>query len=734
MALFSKSSNNNSAPKTTVASNVRDKLMDFWAIWCPLWLGLVLYGISGKISGFLIAAASNTFVAGVIARQAPTLTPDKVAAALQGGVSAFMFGLSAYALFLAWRRCSAKWNNWFPAITFMAKGLLYFSTAVVLYLLIDALQHDLFNFVNLSIALLSGFGLIVYEEMKDFFHKDEVRRGATVGEIAEVNAMTKKLPRDEFKNSLVLSKLRIPRNAEPYHFMVVGSTGSGKSVAITNILDQIEARGDIALVVDSGGEFSSRYFQPGRDALINPFDDRCAPWSPTAELEGPWDAEALAKSMVPDGTGDSKEWNGYAQTFVTAVLRKLSETKNLSIRSLLYYVQTSPLEELAVFLKGTAAAAQMGSDKTFGSIRTIATKYLATYGYLLHSDTPFSVANFIRQGKPGFLFFTYRDDQLDSLRDMISCALDVAARTILALPASKERRIWLIIDEFASIGKVQSIEAVATKARKMGGCLLLGLQSVSQLKERYGENTAQTILSCLSSWLILRVSDADTSEYISKYIGEREISRMTKGTSKATENSSSRNQQISNERAVMPSQLQRLANLQGFFKLAGDYPVCDIKLEFPQNRPKISENYAFRDFVKKPMLNLDFANGAEASAAGGALSAPSAPSAPAPPPVVNRHTPESPVTITLSLADFPGDRDSSEDLSLQWGENSPDFHESTPGEAPPRYRARPPSVSRSSASVEDWAANVHIPAIFDAAAPPTTLKGLTNNLLQKKFE
>ena len=532
------------------------------------------------------------------------------------GVSA-SFGFFIYAFFVVWRKLSIRWVNWFPLAAKLVRVSMYLLAAgLALFALsaVDAGAFDSRNFVFFALGLAS---LPVLNKIVAALQpREKVRRGARVGDVKDVNKLAAKLPREDFKDSFDIGGVTIPRSAEPYHFFVVGSTGSGKSVAITRMIDELEARGDIALVVDSGGEFCSRYFKEGRDHIINPFDDRCAPWSPTAEMNGPWDAEALAKSMIPDGVGESKEWNGYAQTLVTSVLRRLVEKNQLSIKDLLYYVQAASLEELTPLLAGTPAAAQLVSEKTFGSIRTIAANYLATYAYLQDSDAPFSIARFINRGKPGFTFLTYRDDQLDSLRNLISCVLDVAARTILALPANRDRRVWLIIDEFASIGKVQSIEAVATKARKMGGCLLVGLQSVSQLKDRYGEHGAQTILSCLSSWLVLRCSDADTAEYISKYIGDTEISRMNRGeTSAETGGSDSLNEQILTQRAVMPIELQRLANLQGFFKLAGDYPICQVKLKFPNKREAQAHNYAVRDFKAKPMLNL-MADAAEAPASG----------------------------------------------------------------------------------------------------------------------
>lgn len=521
--------------------------------------------------------------------------------------ASFVFGFLAYSLFVVWRRMSSRWANWFPPLAKLVRFTLYGGAIAVVLLgfrVLNAADESPYTWL-----LVLGGGLggpILNQIARTIRPKEKVRRGARVGEPSDVNRQTGKLPSKEFESSFQIGGVNIPRSAEPYHFFVVGSTGSGKSVAITSLIDHLEARGDIALVVDSGGEFCSRYYKEGRDHILNPFDDRCTPWSPTAEMAGPWDAESLAKSMVPDGVGDSKEWNSYAQTLVTSVLRKLVEKNQLSIKDLLYYVQAASLEELTPLLAGTPAAAQLVSDKTFGSIRTIAANYLATYAYLTDNDNPFSVAKFIRAEKPGFLFLTYRDDQLDSLRNMISCALDVAARTILAMPANSERRVWLIIDEFASIGKVQSIEAVATKARKMGGCLLLGLQSVSQLQDRYGDKAAQTILSCLSSWLVLRCSDAETSDYVSKYIGETEISRMTtsESTSDTGGGSDSRNEQIQTQRAVMPVELQRLANLAGFFKLSGDYPICGIKLKFPTKRDRVATNYAERDFIEKPMLNL----------------------------------------------------------------------------------------------------------------------------------
>jgi type IV conjugative transfer system coupling protein TraD len=518
-------------------------------------------------------------------------------------IQAGFLGAAIYAILMTWKRAAIGWDGWFPSLKRAAQAVLWLTLAVVVYYLMRVGQGELSNTI-LGTAVILGFSVIPGAKlaMDRRLPAEKHERGAKIDSAAHIATLVKK---EKKKADIVLGGVPIPVDTEPYHFMVAGATGSGKSVAIRTLLDHIKDRGDTAIIVDSGGEFLTRYYNKDTDYILNPFDDRCVSWSPTTELEGPWDAESLAKSIVPNGTADMKEWNGYAQTFLTAVLQKLFEQRRTSLRDLLWTVQAASIEELKPLLSGTPAAAQLQNDKTFGSIRTIASNYLSAYNYLADGESDFSVAKFIREKKDSFLYLTYRDDQLDSLRNLLSCVLDVAARTILSLPPDANRRVWLVIDEFASIGKVQSIEAVATKARKCGGCLVIGVQSVSQLIDRYGENSAQSILACLSTWLVLRCTDPETAEYMSQYLGDAQVKKATEGKSSSDSGDSrSWNEQSSNQRVVMASEVQQLPNLKGFLKLAGHYPVCDVKLTFPPQYDAATDNFKLRDFDKKPMMQL----------------------------------------------------------------------------------------------------------------------------------
>jgi type IV conjugative transfer system coupling protein TraD len=514
-------------------------------------------------------------------------------------------------VFLAWRRLSHTWDSWFPPFQKTAKALLWACVGgLLLALIILFFRESSVEALHKGAAIALGLGsfAIFKRFVKGGAPKERTERGAVIASAQDVKTQVKAAVKKTGQSAdLVIGGVPIPKDAEPYHFLVSGSTGSGKSVAIRGMLDVLRARGDTVILVDSGGEFMSKYWDEQKDIVLNPFDSRCAPWSPLAEIEGPWDTGALARSIVPDGTGETKEWNSYAQTFLSSCMQALSAQGRTKLSDLLWAVQQASMKELQPLLSGTPAASQLGSEKTFGSIRTIAGNYMSSYNYLEDNDEDaFSVSEFVKHAQGNFLYLTYRDDQLDSIRHMLSCVLDIAARAILSLQPDPNRRVWLIIDEFASIGKVQSIEAVATKARKVGGCLVIGIQSIAQLKDRYGEHQAQSILSCLSNSLTLRCSDGDTAELMSRNLGEAEVVRATAGSSTSDTGIDSRswNEQKTTQRLVMPSELQQLKNLQGYLKISGSYPVCEVKLVPPKNRETATSPFESRDFRAKPLMGM----------------------------------------------------------------------------------------------------------------------------------
>jgi hypothetical protein len=374
----------------------------------------------------------------------------------------------------------------------------------------------------------------------------------------------------------------IPTSVEPLHMLVAGTTGAGKSQAIKEILSGAVARNDRLLVVDPNGDYYAIFARPG-DLVLNPFDRRTPGWSIFNEVRSTYDCERFARSVVPDGTGDMREWNGYAQFLIKEVMNKLWSQGCRDTQVLIKFVCELPIETLAEYMADTAAASMFagGAEKTMGSTRFIATKHLGPHKHMPGGD--FSLRDWL-EGDSGSLYITWREDMADALRPLISTWFDVLITTTLSSPVhGPPRPTWFVCDELASLENLSSLEAGLTKGRKHGARFLCGIQSTSQLDDLYGKEKAVTLRSCFRNLLFLNIPHTDpaTAEELSKGVGESEFVR--KETQRSVgfhmkNNTRTISQKNVTEKVLLPSQIQDLPNLMAYVSFAGDYPIAKLTL------------------------------------------------------------------------------------------------------------------------------------------------------------
>lgn len=419
-----------------------------------------------------------------------------------------------------------------------------------------------------------------------------VMRGSQIVGAADLKKI---IDREKNPADLEIGGVPIPRNIETRGFLFAGAPGTGKSISITRMLDVLDARGDRAFVADRLGIYTARYYDPDRgDVILNPADARATAWSPLAELRNEHDAEAVARSLVPQqGSGsDGAEWSGYASTFVAGLLWYCLR-EGLNNGEFLRLVQAAEPAELRQALRGHAAQGLLteGAERMLGSVRGIASTACAPLARLDPDGGPgsLSIRRWVAEGTPGRLFFPYSADQLRALRGLIAAQADVFAQAVLSLPPSFDRRIWLVLDEFASLGRVSEMENFLTNSRKNGGCAILGMQAVAQVRDQYGRDAAQAMLSSISTSLFLRQPDPETADWASRAIGERQVLRTLRagGSSESTQGEASSenwSQQVAQERAVLPAELQRLPDAVGYLVIAGGYPIAHLGLSLPEQR------------------------------------------------------------------------------------------------------------------------------------------------------
>lgn len=121
----------------------------------------------------------------------------------------------------------------------------------------------------------------------------------------------------------------------------------------------------------------------------------------------------------------------------------------------------------------------------------------------------------------GFFLSTTPIDRV-KLMPFYSMILDLIINNIMSLDKDINRRVWLIIDELPAMKKLPSLTSALSEFRKYGGCIMAGMQSISQLYDIYGAYNATSMLDQFNTKFVFRTEDHKFASYISKNFGEIE--------------------------------------------------------------------------------------------------------------------------------------------------------------------------------------------------------------------
>jgi type IV secretory pathway TraG/TraD family ATPase VirD4 len=416
------------------------------------------------------------------------------------------------------------------------------------------------------------------------------QRGALIEERAE----SRNAPLDT-GHALSLAGIRVPAQDESKHFKIIGATGTGKSTAISEILDQALARGDRAVIADPDGGYLQRFHDGERgDIVLNPFESRSLKWNLFAEIHASYDVEQLARSLIPDQEAQDRSWRGYARTFFTAVTRRVHEAGVKDVGELYRLLVVADAAELRTLLRGTPAQPflEEHNSRMFDSIRSVASAAVGALEHVAAQSAPdFSIRQWVSQAPKGVLFMPYKANQIAAMHSTISAWMRLAIFETMNRDVepegSKEHgsRLWFIVDELDALGQIDGLKDALARLRKFDGRCVLGFQSIAQVSSTYGAGDAHTIVENCGNTLLLRCSASEgggTARFASQLIGEREVLRTTVSRSRrATEffGSTTHGQHLAVEQAVLPSQVEQLPDLAGFLKNASDPTWRRVRLE-----------------------------------------------------------------------------------------------------------------------------------------------------------
>lgn len=474
-------------------------------------------------------------------------------------------------------------------------------------------------------------------------------RGARFGTVRQIRRALWRSARGSFE----IGGVAVPDSFEPEHVLICGAPGTGKTNIIVKMLAGIRKRGKRAIVYDTAGTFVEKFYRPGIDVLLNPLDVRSDRWSPWVDVPRDYHYDQIAESTIPDKSGDPF-WAKSARGTLVAVLRKLARQERTLVSILLDTLLRSKLKDLAAFAQGTDAAAfiSMEGERTSAGIQAELASVMRSFAYLDDTEDGLSIRDWVANERDdSWLFVTVKADQLPSLRPLITVWLDIAISAIMSLSPERNRRLYCVIDELPSLQKLPSLSDFLARARKYGGCGILGFQSYPQLEATYGIQDAAAITGYCSTWVALRANDTPTAKHVSENLGQVEQVEANEGLSYGV-NDMRDGVNLSRMQVtrplVMHTEVTNLPNLCGYLRFGRNLPV--VRFQDSYNRePSIAAGFEERT---APPIRMT-----AAAAAPGAPEA-EAPTEPAPTPARRRRAARPDPGPELPLVEPAGPNDS----------------------------------------------------------------------------
>ncbi len=320
------------------------------------------------------------------------------------------------------------------------------------------------------------------------------------------------------------------------HILVVGGAGSGKSSGIA--IPTLKSWKGRAFVIDIKGElYEKTIHNRGQDKIrvFNPTDRHACNYDPYYILRHSddisADARELALSICPLPP-DTKEpfWIKSAQDMLTGFILYFCQQGD-DFSTTMRNIKLRPVSELVDEImdsscdKAKLEVSQFKDmdGKTLSGVFTEVSNHITVFAtnddlqralsYSGTAITPHDLEN-------GFdVYCCIPEHKLEQWKDLLSMICNQFLKSFERRSEQCQTPILCLIDEFARLGKIESITNGLATLRSKKIHIALFVQSKSQLNVNYGKDVAEVIADNCSYKAILKASEPTTQEWCSKLVG-----------------------------------------------------------------------------------------------------------------------------------------------------------------------------------------------------------------------
>ena len=316
--------------------------------------------------------------------------------------------------------------------------------------------------------------------------------------------------------------------------LTLGGPGSGKTQGI--ILPAIADRmlsGHSLIVADPQGEITGHILQYAAVTrhlvVIHDPTSRIDPrYNLAQNIDNVSDARAIADVLVPSAQGDNKFWTDSAAALLAACLIRfpnLGEIYNAmnDLKALTTRLAEGK-DDAALLANSFIASVQSDGKVAANVVATLATALTGWAATDVRANTAvsdFDADLIIEQPTvvvltcPGRMRAVYASYLGATLRKIMLDLDTIGERNGGPLPMP----VGVILDEFPTLGKLDSLVADVNLVRKRRISILIGAQTKGQFHLIYGNEGTQALFTGLATQIVYGGCDADTAEFYSKASG-----------------------------------------------------------------------------------------------------------------------------------------------------------------------------------------------------------------------
>jgi type IV secretion system coupling TraD/TrwB family protein len=346
------------------------------------------------------------------------------------------------------------------------------------------------------------------------------------------------------KGVALVPSVPLGREREARHFLILGSVGGGKTQTMLHLINETLSRGDGLLVLDTKGDMMGGLPAHGDPLLVAPHDRRSVVWDVAADCSIKQDARELAARFIPPSSDPM--WSQAAQEIFVACIVHLQASRGTDWSwGDLERVVTADVGQLAALAKDHNPNAlrllDQPDSKTTLSILTTFQTHMRIVSVLAEawsdpSARRFSIRTWLHHPTPYRPLILQHDPGYPELsRIWIGSMLGLLASAVGSptLTESRERRVWLFLDEFPQLPPIKQFATFLELGRSKGVAVVIGAQDTAQIRSVYGQDQAKSWFGMTGTKIITRINASEAAEDISRLIGEQEVERRTKSSTHA---------------------------------------------------------------------------------------------------------------------------------------------------------------------------------------------------------